>query len=94
MKDQGIVIYTTGWCGYCHAAKRLLNSKGVDYEEVDVGSDPELRAEVARRSGRTTVPQTFVDGVPHGGYDDLVALDRRGELDALLGLPSNETKGG
>ena len=46
------------------------------------------------RSGRSTVPQTFVDGVAHGGYDDLVALDRRGELDGILGLPSNETKGG
>jgi glutaredoxin 3 len=86
MSGKSIVLYSSPWCGYCTAAKHLLESKGVSYEEIDVSADARLRAEVVRKSGRMTVPQVFVDGVPHGGYDDLSALDRDGRLDAILGL--------
>ena len=81
---KSILIYTTPWCPYCHAAKQLLDEKGVTYEEIDVSSDPELRRDVARRSGRTTVPQVFIDEAPHGGYDDLAALDRAGRLEPVV----------
>lgn len=66
-------------------AKALLGRKQVDYEEIDVESDPALRREMTERSGGTTVPQIFIDGRPIGGCDDLHALERAGELDALLG---------
>jgi len=81
-----VVVYTTSWCPFCHAARRLLQAKGVDFEEIDVASDVALRADIEARSGRSTVPQVFIDDEPHGGYDDLAELDRNGELDALLGL--------
>jgi len=79
-----VQIYTTNWSPYCNAAKSLLNEKGVPYEEIDV-TNPELRmAMVERAHGRRTVPQIFI-GEPHvGGYDDMAALDRRGQLDPLL----------
>lgn len=81
-----IIIYTTAWCSYCQRAKSLLDSKGVSYEERLVDDEPGLRAEVARRSGRRTMPQAFVDGEPLGGYDDLAALERDGRLDGILGI--------
>lgn len=81
-----IEIYTTAWCPYCAAAKRLLESKGVAFREIDAPAGSPARAEaIARSGGRSTVPQVFVDGVAVGGYDDLAALDRTGELDRLLG---------
>ena len=80
-------MYSTGWCPYCRGAKRLLEAKGVEYVEIDVDTDPALRREMIKRAdGRYTVPQVFVDGRHVGGFDDLVALDSTGELDALLGL--------
>ena len=80
-----VEIYTSPLCGYCHAAKRLLNAKGVPFKEFDVLADPSRRAEMTQRSnGGRTVPQIFIDGVPVGGSDDLHALDRAGRLDALL----------
>jgi len=79
-----VEIYTTQWCPYCHAAKSLLDEKGVNYEEVDA-DDPEVRvAMVQRANGRRTVPQIFVGETHVGGYDDMAALDRRGQLDPLL----------
>jgi glutaredoxin 3 len=79
-----VQIYTTRWCPYCFAAKNLLNDKGVAYEEVDA-SDPEVRmAMVQRANGRRTVPQIFVGETHVGGYDDMAALDRRGQFDPLL----------
>ena len=81
-----IEIYTGALCGYCVAAKRLLRSKGVAFEEIKVSFRPRRRAEMIRRaSGRHTVPQVFVDGTHLGGCDELYALDRAGELDQLLG---------
>lgn len=79
-----VEIYTTQWCPYCHAAKSLLDEKGVNYEEVDA-DDPDVRmAMVQRANGRRTVPQIFVGDTHVGGYDDMAALDRRGQLDPLL----------
>jgi len=80
-----VEIYTTPWCPYCLAAKKLLARKGVSYEETDVSRDPELRQSMMQRAGgRYTVPQIFIDGKPLGGSDDLHALERAGKLDALL----------
>jgi glutaredoxin 3 len=79
-----VEIYTTRWCPYCHAAKSLLEHKGVTYDEVDA-TDPEIRmAMVQRAHGRRTVPQIFIGDSHVGGYDDMAALDRRGQLDTLL----------
>lgn len=81
-----IEIYTTPWCPYCIAAKRLLDKKGVAYEETDVAREPALRAEMTKRAqGRHTVPQIFFDGRYVADCDGLHALDRAGKLDALLG---------
>jgi len=79
-----VKIYTRRWCGYCAAAERLLAQKGVAYEQVDTSGDRELRRWLVEATGRTTIPQIFIDGQPIGGYDDLRALDRAGRLDALL----------
>ncbi|KIN74394.1 glutaredoxin 3 [Sulfitobacter guttiformis] len=80
-----VEIYTSPLCGYCHAAKRLLNSKGVSFSEVDVLSNPDRKPEMIKRAnGGRTVPQIFVGDVHVGGFDDLNALERAGKLDALL----------
>ena len=79
-----IEIYTTPICGYCLRAKRLLDAKGADYEEIDVMRDSARRAEMMERSGRRTVPQIFIGDDHIGGSDDLYLLDRQGKLDELL----------
>ena len=80
-----IEIYTSPLCGFCHAAKRLLNAKGVAFSEIDVLQQPERRQEMMNRAnGRHTVPQIFVGDVHVGGYDDLSALENSGKLDPLL----------
>jgi len=79
-----VKLYTRRWCGYCVAAERLLKQKAVDFEHIDTTGDPEIRRWLVEATGRTTVPQIFIDGAPVGGYDDLKALDRTGRLDALL----------
>ena len=80
-----VTIYTRMACGFCTAAKRLLDSKGVAYEEHDASFSPELRQEmIARAKGRSTFPQIFVGDVHVGGCDDLHALERVGKLDGLL----------
>ena len=81
---QPVEIYTSPLCGFCHAAKRLLNEKGVSFAEVDVLAQPERKSEmIERANGGRTVPQIFI-GDTHGGCDDLYALERAGKLDALL----------
>ncbi len=81
-----VEIYTTRYCPYCHAAKRLLSRKGVNYIEIDVSGDPKRRRDMtARANGRTTVPQIFIGSSHIGGCDDLYALDEAGKLDRLLG---------
>ena len=80
-----IEIYTTRWCGYCHAAKALLTRKGVTFTEINLSDEPERRAEMMQRAnGRYTVPQIFIGETHVGGSDDLHALERAGRLDPLL----------
>ncbi len=80
-----VTIYTRMMCGYCAAAKRLLDKKGVAYTEHDASFSPELRQEmIGRANGRYTFPQIFVGDVHVGGCDDLHALEAQGRLDALL----------
>lgn len=79
-----VTIYTRALCGYCSAAKRLLDKKGVAYEERDATSAPELRQEMIERAGRFTFPQIFVGSIHVGGCDDLHDLDAQGRLDGLL----------
>lgn len=80
-----VEIYTTPFCPYCHAAKRLLQKKGVNYSEIDVSQDAGLRAKMTQRAnGRRTVPQIFIGGQHVGGSDDLHALDHAGKLDPML----------
>ncbi|MDE1148739.1 MAG: glutaredoxin 3 [Azospirillaceae bacterium] len=82
-----VEIYSSPYCPYCHRAKRLLDAKGVAYEEIDVIANPGRKPEMIQRAdGRTTVPQIFVDDEGLGGCDDIHALDRAGRLDAKLGL--------
>lgn len=80
----GVVIYLTSWCPYCSRAKRLFETKGVAFEEVDIEARPEARADMITRSGRRTVPQIFIGNTHVGGSDDLYALDASGGLDPLL----------
>jgi glutaredoxin 3 len=79
-----VVIYTKPFCPYCARAEALLSKKGVDYEEIVASMDPEKREEMRQKSGRMTYPQIFIGDRHVGGFDDLYALDRAGELDALL----------
>ena len=83
-----VVIYTGMMCGYCTAARQLLKNKGIDFTEISVTLHGDRRREMIERSGRHTVPQIFIDDRSVGGYDDLADLDRRGELDTLLGIDS------
>jgi glutaredoxin 3 len=80
-----VEIYTTPYCPYCIAAKRLLDKKGVSFTEIDVSRDPAMRQTMTARSGGgRTVPQIFIGGEHVGGCDDLHALDHRNALDPLL----------
>jgi len=79
-------MYTSDRCPYCSRAKRLLDAKGVDYEQVHLSLwDGEARMRLVEMTGRYTVPQIIVDGRPIGGFDEIAALDRAGELDPLIG---------
>ncbi len=82
--SQPVTIYLTSWCPYCVRAQRLLRSKGVDFTAVDIEAEPEKRAEMRQRSGRTSVPQIFIGDQHIGGCDDLHALEADGQLDPLL----------
>ncbi len=80
-----VTIYTAMFCGYSARAKQLLNSKEVDFEEIDVSFSPAKRAEMEVRSGGNgEVPQIWIGDQHVGGSDALIALERAGELDALL----------
>ena len=78
-----IELYTTDWCGHCVRAKMLLEQRGVPFEEIHVDKDPEFRAKLEELTGHWTVPQIVIDGRPIGGYAELHALDRSGELASL-----------
>jgi len=75
-----VTIYTTTFCGYCVAAKRLLSKRGIPYAEINVSGDDEARAWLVQVTGQRTVPQIFIKGESVGGYEELTALDRAGEL--------------
>lgn len=82
---KSVKIYTTDYCYFCDRAKDLLKKKGVDYEEIDVSADHEMRMKLVEMTGgRRTVPQIWIGETYVGGFDDLSALDRKGELDPLL----------
>ncbi len=84
-----IEIYSKDWCPYCAKAKSLLQSKQLDYAEIDITTDQAREQEMIERSSRRTVPQVFIDGESIGGYDDLANLNASGELDQRLGLTSD-----
>jgi glutaredoxin 3 len=84
MSTPKIEMYATDWCPYCNRARRLLQEKGVPFEEIDVEAHPEARAQMVARSGRSTVPQIFIDNVHIGGSDELLARDAAGTLDPLI----------
>jgi glutaredoxin 3 len=79
-----IQVYSTRWCGYCVRAKTLLESKGIDYEDVSLDDDPAFRQKLFDLTGGWTVPQILIDGKPIGGYTELWRLDRAGGLDDEL----------
>ena len=80
-----IEIYTRAWCGFCHRAKSVLKSKKAAFKELPIDTDADMRQQMIQRAGgRTSVPQIFIDGHHIGGCDDLMTLDRSGELDKRL----------
>ena len=79
-----VVVYSTRWCGYCVRAKALLDSRGIEYEEVLLDDDPSFRARLHELTGGWTVPQILVDGQPIGGYTELWRLDKSGQLQERL----------
>ena len=83
-----VVMYVTGYCPYCHAAKEFLADKGVSFTEIDVTGQPAERSALTLKAeGRSTVPQIFIGGRPIGGFDEMIALEREGALDPLLEAP-------
>lgn len=85
MKEQAeIVIYTKTYCPYCIRAKQLLNSLELDYHEISVDGKPQLQDHMAQLAGRRTVPQIFINGNPIGGCDEMFALYRAGEFEAMV----------
>ncbi len=84
MNTSKVVIYSGHRCAYCNAAKRLLDSKNVDYTEINVDEDPARRDEMISRTQRQTVPQIFINEQHVGGFDDLSELNQSGGLDELL----------
>lgn len=81
-----VVIYTASYCPYCRAAKALFKAKGVAFAEIDVEGDDEKRAWLVKETGQTTVPQIFIDGKSYGGFQDIQALDKKSELNKILGI--------
>ncbi|MBA4284324.1 MAG: glutaredoxin 3 [Xanthomonadaceae bacterium] len=79
-----VTVYSTRICPYCMMAKRLLTQKGVPYEEILIDGNEQLRVDLMARTGRRTVPQIYVGEQHVGGFDDLAALERAGQLDPLL----------
>ena len=90
MTQADVTVYLSRACFYCTMALRLLNTKGVHYTSIVVDGDEYLWDEMEARSGRSTVPQVFIDARPIGGYTDMLALDREGVLDDLL-FPGTNT---
>jgi glutaredoxin 3 len=88
-----VVLYGTRFCPFCTAARRLLTNKGIDYQDISVDNNPELRGKLITKSGRNTVPQVWFGTSHIGGFDELRDLERQGTFDAMLqsGVESGET---
>lgn len=84
-----VVLYGTRFCPYCIAARRFLKNKGIAYQNIPVDGDRELREDIFRRSGQHTVPQIWIGERHIGGFTDMQALERSGELDELLAAARN-----
>ena len=84
MTQPAVTVYTSNWCPYCQRAKSLLTQKNVVFNEINVEDDVKVREEMIARSNRNTVPQIFIGDKHVGGCDDLIELDRSGELDRLI----------
>ena len=81
-----VIVYSSDYCPFCSRAKYLLESKKVAFEEIKVDGKPQVRAELAKKAGRTSVPHIWIGETHVGGCDDLFALERAGKLDALLNV--------
>ena len=81
---KNVIVYSADWCPFCTRAKALLKSREIPFEEINVDRVPGFRENLVEMTGRMTVPQIMVDGEPIGGFDDIAALDRNGELLALV----------
>ena len=80
-----VEVYSSMWCPFCYRAKKLLKTKGIEFEEIDVDGDPKVRTAMRERAdGRHTVPQIFINNEGIGGCDELYALDRAGKLEPML----------
>jgi glutaredoxin 3 len=87
--DREIIMYSITWCGFCHRARLLLQCKGMTVREIRIDEDPAARERMLEKSGgRRTLPQIFIGEHHVGGFEELVALDRSGELDKLLAAPA------
>jgi len=86
-----VIVYSKANCPYCTWAKQLLNNKAISYEEIRVDLNTDKRIEMERLSGRRSVPQIVINGQPIGGFDDLSALEKSGELNTLLNKQGNES---
>ena len=84
-------MYTTRWCGYCVRAKALLDGRRLAYEEITLDHDPHFRERLHELTGGWTVPQIVIDGKPIGGYSELWALDKTGELEKLAAEPASSS---
>jgi glutaredoxin 3 len=84
MAAPKVIMYSADWCGYCARARRLLDARGIAYEEIDVDVVAGARAQMQARTGRSSIPQIFINDQYIGGCDELHALDEDGRLDSLL----------
>ncbi len=84
MQAAQVTIYVTDYCGYCTMAKRLLSQKQVSFTQINVEGRDDLRAWLVKASGQRTVPQIFINGKSVGGFSELSALDKQGQLDTRL----------
>ena len=79
-----VKVYSTNYCPFCMKAKQLLKSKNIPFQEIDLTSQPDLREKISKETSWQTVPMIFIGGKLIGGFDDLNALNQKGELEALL----------
>ncbi len=86
-----VTMYCTDWCPYCIRAEKLLASKGAIINKINLDDQPDRRAEMVERTGRKTVPQIYIGDRHVGGHDEIVSLDKNGDLDVFLRNGSSST---